>query len=76
MQYWTVLWITVLGGDFDGARFGMLYETFAACEAATGAVSSTLSYDHSLECEQSLAISASIRPRARPTDLTTQPATP
>lgn len=73
MQYWTVLWITILSGNFEGDRFGMLYENLASCEAATSAVSSTLSYDHSLECEQSLAASASIRPRARPANLKPTP---
>ena len=65
MTYWTVLWITILSGPLDGAVTGIIYPSLEACEAATRQVSQTLSYDHSLDCEESTTASSSIRPKNR-----------
>jgi len=66
MIYYTVLWITILGGPLDGARTGIIYPTEAACLAATIIVSDTLSYAHGLVCEVTTLPSASNRPKRRP----------
>jgi len=69
MEYWTVMIITVLGGYMDGAGAAIPYPTEAACEAARKPVSSTLPYDHNLDCFVSEVPSASIRPKPRPEGL-------
>lgn len=66
MEYWTVLWITVLGGPLDGTGSGLLYQSMQECDAARAVISDTLPYDHSLECIETAVISASIRPMPRP----------
>ena len=66
MTFWTVLWITVLGGAMDGTTTHVLYPSLEACEAALQPVSATLVYDHSMICEESTTASSSIRPQGRP----------
>jgi hypothetical protein len=70
MEYWTILWVTVLGGELDGSTSGLVYPTLMQCEDATKMVSATLPYDHSLICEESTVLSMSIRPQPRPEELT------
>lgn len=69
MEYVTVLWITVLGTQVDGSTSGLLYPSIAECEAATTIISATLPYDHTMECEETVTLSASIRPMPRPEGL-------
>jgi hypothetical protein len=66
MEYWTILWITFIGGPFDGQVTFLAYPSYAECTEATRTVSDTLSYDHNMECERSSSISGSIRPLKRP----------
>jgi hypothetical protein len=65
MEYWTVLWITILSGPLDGAVTGIIYPSLEACEAALQPISQTLPYDHNLLCEESITASSSIRPKNR-----------
>lgn len=69
MEYWTVLWITVLSGPLDGSTSGLIYTNLAQCEAAIVPVTDTLEYDYSVDCEESTIPSASIRPKRRPEGL-------
>lgn len=69
MTFFTVLWVTVLSGTYEGQRTGLVYGSLAACEAATSVVSRTLDYDHSMECEETATLSHSPRPRRRPEGL-------
>ncbi len=69
LEYWTVMWITVLSGYLEGASLALPYETEAQCLAATTAISDTLPYDHSLECRVGDVPSSSIRPKRRPEGL-------
>lgn len=66
MTYWTVMIITVLSGYLEGAQIAIPYPSMAECDAATVAVSATLSYDHSMACIDSGRPSGSIRPKVRP----------
>lgn len=66
MEYWTVLWITFIGGPFDGERTYLVYPSYETCFAAHVAVSDTLPYDHKIDCAETDQMSASIRPQARP----------
>lgn len=66
MTFWTILWITVLGGDVDGLTYPILYKSEADCVSASAVVSDTLKYDHSMECVVSEIPSSSPRPKARP----------
>jgi len=66
--FWTVLWITVLGGEADGLTYPILYLSEDDCNAARNIVSDTLHYDHKLDCVVSDIISAPRRPVARPND--------
>lgn len=66
MTYWTILWITALGGPFDGDTSFVVYPSMEACEAATDAVSDTLTYDHMMECEATGILSSSLRPKRNP----------
>ena len=65
MEFWTVLWITVMAGPMGGVSSQVLYPSLEACEAALTPVSLTLAYDHSLLCEESTTVSRSIRPKGR-----------
>lgn len=69
MEYFTVLWITVLSGPIDGSTSGLIYESLEQCEAAKPAVVATLAYDFTVTCEETVTPSASIRPQARPEGL-------
>lgn len=66
MTYWTILWITILGGTLEGTVYGIPYPTEQACAAATRPVSDSLGYDHSMKCEATPTPSGSIRPKRRP----------
>jgi hypothetical protein len=66
MEYWTVLWITMLGGAFDGQGSFIVYPSLASCEAALMTVGDTLPYDHNLLCEEMTTPSASMRPQPNP----------
>lgn len=70
MEFWTILWITFLGGPFDGERTFLAYPSLQDCLAATSAVSQTLNYDHNLSCEESTTPSKSFPPKPRPEGLT------
>jgi len=69
MTYWTIMWITVLGGYLDGTVLAVPYETLEQCEAALQPISNTLPYDHNMLCEETPTPSASIRPKRRPEGL-------
>lgn len=66
MDYWTVLWITVLSGPLDGSTSGLIYESLEQCEAAIQPVTGTLTYDFNVICEETIMPSASIRPQRNP----------
>ncbi len=69
MTYWTVMWITILGGPYDGQGSFVAYPSLETCEAALSAVGDTLPYDHNLLCEETPTPSASMRPKRRPEGL-------
>jgi hypothetical protein len=71
MEYWTILWINVLGGPMDGAASGLIYENLAKCEASIPAVVAAIDgqYDYNIACMETETLSASIRPRPRPEGL-------
>lgn len=69
MEYFAVMWITVLSGPLDGSTSGLIYTNLAQCEAAISAVTNTLEYDYSVLCEETDIASASIRPQRRPEGL-------
>ena len=69
MTYWTILWITALGGPFDGDVSYMVYPSLETCEAATATISATLPYDHTIQCEETTMLSSSLRPKPRPEGL-------
>ena len=66
MTYWTILWITVIGGPLNGSQSYLVYPSYEECMAAHQIVSETISYDHKIKCEESLTPSKSIRPLANP----------
>lgn len=70
MEYFTILWVTVLGGPLDGSTSGLVYSSLDQCEKATIVVSATLDYDHSMDCDESMLMSMSMRPKPRPEGLT------
>lgn len=69
MEYFTILWITVLGGPLDGSTSGLVYSSLDKCEKAKIVVSATLDYDHNMYCDESVLMSKSIRPKPRPEGL-------
>jgi hypothetical protein len=70
MEFWTVLWITILGGPLDGTRMYLLYPSYEECFANHQTVAQTLSYDYyQVECEETTTASRSIRPAPRPEGL-------
>lgn len=69
MEYWTIMWITVLSGPLDGSTSGLFYENLAACEASIVTVTDTLPYDYNVICEETFVASVSIRPQPRPEGL-------
>lgn len=68
MEYWTVLWITVLSGPVDGSTSGLIYSSLAQCEAAIVPVVETIDgqYDYSVICEETTTASAVVRPKRNP----------
>lgn len=66
MEYWTVLWITVLSGPLADSTSGLIYNDLASCEAAIAPVTETLEYDFNVVCEETETPSSSIRPQRRP----------
>ena len=69
MEYWTIMWITALGGMIDGNVTALVYPSLETCEAALSTVSDTLLYDHNMICEETEVASSSIRPKRRPEGL-------
>jgi len=70
MTYWAIMWITILGTDLDAETTAIAYQSLASCEAALTPVSNTLTYDHSIVCEETALASGSIQPQPRPEGLT------
>lgn len=70
MEYWTVLWITILSGPLADSTSGLIYPSLADCEAAIAPVTATLDYDFNVVCEETVTPSSSIRPKRRPEGLT------
>lgn len=66
MTHWTVLWITFLGSPYNEEQAFMIYPSIETCEMATATISSTLSYDHTIECAATDVLSSSIRPKRNP----------
>ena len=66
MEYFTVLWITVLSGPLADSTSGLIYESLEQCEAAKPAIVATLAYDFTVTCEETITPSASIRPKRNP----------
>lgn len=68
MTYWTILWITILGGPLDGTQSGIVFKSEAECHAARETVYDLVygQYTSILECEPSDLASGSIRPKRRP----------
>lgn len=71
MEYWTILWVTILSGQLDGVVYGIPYASEKACIEARSEVGASLDYDHSLSCETMPGniASSSIRPKRRPEGL-------
>lgn len=69
MTFWTILWVTALGGLYDGQSAFLVYPSLEACEAALNHVGDTLPYDHRLLCEETPVMSSSLRPKRRPEGL-------
>lgn len=69
MEYFTILWITVLSGPLDGSTSGLVYENLEQCEAAINPITDTLEYDYSVICEETVVPSSSPRPQPRPEGL-------
>lgn len=67
--YWTVMWITLLDGPYDGQGSFLMYPSLEECEASLTTVSDTLTYDHSLLCEEIETTSGGIHPKRRPEGL-------
>lgn len=66
MTYWTILWITVIGGPLNGSQSYLVYPSYEECMAAHQIVSETISYDHKVRCEESVTLSGTIRPLRNP----------
>ena len=64
--FWTILWVTALGGPYDSESAFLVYPSLEACEAALTPVSDTLPYDHNMICEETEMPSSSIRPKRNP----------
>lgn len=67
MTFWTVLWLTAIGGPLAGVEFAIPYKSEADCNTARVPVSETLHYDHKIECVVSDVASGSPHPLPRPT---------
>ena len=70
MEYFAIMWITILGGTLDESTSGLIYMSMDKCESATTLVSNTLDYDHRIVCKETAVASFSIRPQPRPEGLT------
>ena len=68
MEFWSVLFVTVLSGPLEGSTSGLIYKNFAECEAAIPAVVGTFDgqYDYTIWCEESTTLSASVKPKRNP----------
>lgn len=68
MEFWTVMFVTVLSGPLENSTSGLIYKSLAECEAAIPAVVGTFDgqYDYSVVCEESYTPSVSIRPKRNP----------
>lgn len=64
--FWTILWVTALGGPYDSESAFLVYPSLETCEAALTPVSDTLPYDHNMICEETEMPSSSIRPKRNP----------
>ena len=69
MEYWTVLWITILSGPLDGTSSGLVYKSFEQCQASADSVTHNLDYDYTVMCDETSTPSYSVRPRPRPEHL-------
>lgn len=69
MEYWTVLWITVLSGPLENSTSGLIYQSLEHCEAAIAPVTATLDYDFNVVCEETVTPSSMTRPKRRPEGL-------
>lgn len=71
MEFWTVMWITVLSGQIEGSTSGLVYPSLEKCEASISAVVGTIdgAYDYNVICEETATMSASVRPLPRPEGL-------
>lgn len=69
MEYWTVLWITILSGPLDGTSSGLIYKSLEQCQASMNLVTHNLDYDYTVMCDETLTPSYSVRPRPRPEHL-------
>ena len=69
MEYWAVLWITVISGPLENSTSGLIYKTLGQCEAAINTVAGTITgqYDYQIYCEETVTPSSSIRPKRNPT---------
>lgn len=74
MEYWAVLWVTVLSGPLENSTSGLIYKSLDQCEAAINTVAGTITgqYDYQIYCEESYTPSSSIRPKRRPEGLTNE----
>jgi hypothetical protein len=66
MDFWTVMLITILGGDLDGTQLALPFTSIEHCEGATTQIAEALGQDLSMLCAESDTPSGSIRPKARP----------
>lgn len=67
MEYWTVMWITVLSGvAVEGSTSGLVYPSLKACEEAIAPVVATLPYDFNVICEETATMSRVVRPVRNP----------
>lgn len=66
MEYWTILWVTILGGPLDGSVSYLIYPSLAECEASITEVMSTVTYDYNVMCEETVVASSSPRPIRNP----------
>ena len=69
MEYWAVLWVTVLSGPLEGSTSGLIYNSLAQCEAAISPIVETIDgqYDYSIVCEETVTPSSSpMRPKRNP----------
>lgn len=68
MEFWTVMWITVLSGPIEGSTSGLVYPSLAQCEQSIAQVVGTIegAYDYNVVCEETATMSSSLRPKRRP----------